>query len=297
MVLMKSLIFLSSFFLIYFIFPEIICKPIQFFNFKKENLKIKKIKLKEEKICFAERGEGETLIFVHGFQGEKYFWLPYIKNFLNFHIILIDLPAHGKSSYIKGKDYNLENFADILNQFIEKKNLKNFSLVGTSLGGAISLEYAFKYGENLKKLILLNPIGIKPKNEEFEKIIKKNEEMFFPNNLKELDSLYFYLMGKPFLKSDIFKRFLLKRLIKKRKIFKRIFQDVTHSRNLENILSNIKMPTLLLCGKFDNILGEKDFEIYRKNLENSLCFLIEGHHIFTEKAFLQASSHISNFIN
>ena len=41
------------------------------------------------------------------------------------------------------------------------KELKDFYLLGHSFGGYIASNYALKYYQNLKKLILLSPIGIK----------------------------------------------------------------------------------------------------------------------------------------
>ena len=48
-------------------------------------------------------------------------------------------------------------------------DLKDFYLAGHSFGGYISANYALKYPQNIKKLLMLSPVGVckKPENYSF----------------------------------------------------------------------------------------------------------------------------------
>lgn len=46
-----------------------------------------------------------------------------------------------------------------------KYSLKNFILCGHSFGGYIAGNYALKYQKNIRKLIMLSPIGVRPGDE------------------------------------------------------------------------------------------------------------------------------------
>lgn len=88
-------------------------------------------------------------------------------------MIGIDLPGMGASS--RQNDYDRKNITpeqsnDYFNYYIERwrEGMKNligseltkFCLVGHSFGGFIASNYALKYPEHIKKLVLLSPIGM-----------------------------------------------------------------------------------------------------------------------------------------
>lgn len=295
-------IFVFSCFSMYRYFPFVACKIYEYKSFAKYNLEIKKIKVKEEIFTYAEGGNKEKglLIFVHGFQADKRFWLHYLDRFIsNYHIIIPDLPAHGGSTFQALQKFDLRSLAQTFNDFILAKGVKQFSLVGTSLGGGVILEYAAAYPEKIQNLILINPIGIRPDNEkDYSELVARNEEIFFPNNLKELDNLYVYLMGRPFPAPIPFKRYFLNFLLEKRAIYKKVFIDLVKGDGVEQILPKINVPTLLLVGQEDKVSSIDDFNAYSKNIPNcKSCLISNGYHILEGKAFEEAISKMQTFLN
>jgi pimeloyl-ACP methyl ester carboxylesterase len=297
-VFIGCLFFIFSIFLSYLIFPEFYYSLLERIAFSRVNLKSKKLKAKEHTFSYVEGGEGKTLLFVHGFQSGKHFWIKYAKKLSpNYHIVIPDLPAHGGSSFSESTKFDINSFAEYLNDFVEEKRLKNFYLIGTSLGAGISISYAYQYPERVKKLVLLNPIGIKPECEkEIEEITRKNEGIFFPNSLEDLDKLYFNLVGRPFLGKNFIKRGILKHFIRKRKISKRIFFEIIKGEGIEKVLDKIKPKTLVVMGKADKIVNFSDFDIYKKNIANGdFVFLEDGHHVFMDSSLNRVIDHLEVF--
>jgi pimeloyl-ACP methyl ester carboxylesterase len=297
-IFISCLFFIFSIFLSYLIFPEFYYSLFERVEFWKINLKSKKLKTKGHTFSYAEGGEGKTLLFVHGFQSGKHFWLKYAKKFSsNYHIVIPDLPAHGGSSYDESTKFDISSFAEYLNDFVEEKGFEEFYLIGTSLGAGISISYAYQYPEKVKKLVLLNPIGIKPECEkDVEKITKKNEGIFFPNSLEDLDNLYFNLVGRPFLGKNFIKKGILKHFIKRRKLSKKIFFEIIKGDGIEKILDKIKPKTLVIMGRADKIVNFSDFDIYKKNISDcDFIFLEEGHHVFMDNSLDRVISHLGNF--
>lgn len=100
-----------------------------------------------------------TLIMIHGFRGTHHGLLLIAKQLKGFNIIIPDLPGFGKGP--KLKNYDLESYVQWLHHFIEKQNLPQPPiLLGHSFGSIISAAYAKAYPRSIKKLILVNPIGI-----------------------------------------------------------------------------------------------------------------------------------------
>lgn len=125
------------------------------------HLPVKTIKLNSETIAYADEGSGEeTLLFVHGLSSNLDSWKKNIAGLSSdYRCIAIDLPGYGKSSRSK-TDYSLSEYAGILNEMVEKMDLKNVVLAGHSMGGQIAMHLVLKYPENFKKLVLIAPAGI-----------------------------------------------------------------------------------------------------------------------------------------
>lgn len=111
-------------------------------------------------IAYVEQGSGaQTLLFVHGMGSYLKSWTKNIEVLKqDYRCIALDLPGYGKSS--KGNyTHSMTFFADAVQQFIEKLNLKNVVLVGHSMGGQISIHLALRQLPNVQKLILIAPAG------------------------------------------------------------------------------------------------------------------------------------------
>ena len=117
---------------------------------------------KDVKIRYQEFGEGDTIIFLHGFGGSSYSWRYIYKSFAkNYKTILIDLKGFGLSDKPNDDKYSVSDQADIINSFIRAKKLNKIILVGHSFGGAVVLMTYFKskMKDEINKLILIDSGG------------------------------------------------------------------------------------------------------------------------------------------
>lgn len=113
-----------------------------------------------------------TMIMIHGYNSTCTHYIKMLKNFYeDYNVYAIDMIGMGFSSRPQPK---LEDSKDYINFFVDSleafrlkifedyKQGDNFSfyLIGHSLGGYISTNYAIKYPKYIKKLFLLSPVGI-----------------------------------------------------------------------------------------------------------------------------------------
>jgi pimeloyl-ACP methyl ester carboxylesterase len=289
-------LFVSSI-VVYEVFPGVICKAYKYRSFSKTKLEVKEIKIGDKTFCYAEKGSGKTLFFIHGFQSDMAFWSHYISFFPNNHIVLLDLPSHGKSSCDLNQKFDLQSLAESLNDFVNAKKFDKFSLIGTSLGAGVITEYSAKYPEKVTKMVLLNPIGIRPDAKEYDEVISRNEKMFFPSTIQELDELYVYLTGRPFSMGYPIKKYILSCMLEKRAVYQKIYSDLVKSRGVQNVLPSIKAPTLLLFAKHDKITRLKDVEQYVKKMPHCQAIMIDGFHILSGKSLESAGLEMQFFLN
>lgn len=95
------------------------------------------------------------IIFIHGSGGNASIWKKTMEIIAQagWGSIAISLPGHGAS---EGEGMaNIPEYREFVNDFIEAKGLRNIFLAGHSLGGGIVLDFALKYPEKLKGIILI----------------------------------------------------------------------------------------------------------------------------------------------
>jgi len=94
------------------------------------------------KIRYLESGKDNPrhILFIHGLGSSSDRW-GNIPNSLsaNFHTISLDLPGFGESDKPLSMDYSIENFRDIVINFMNLLAINDkISIVGHSLGGYIA---------------------------------------------------------------------------------------------------------------------------------------------------------------
>ena len=107
-----------------------------------KNIAYRQIELDRGTAAYQEWGEGETIIFLHGFLGSGENWQG-ISSYLesNFHCIALDLLGFGSSAKPQ-INYTIWHQIEFLQQFITALNLPKLNLVGHSYGGWLAAAYA-----------------------------------------------------------------------------------------------------------------------------------------------------------
>lgn len=100
-------------------------------------------------------GKGkENLVLLHGFMENLMIWEDLEKHLSkDFTLIKIDLPGHGLSK-IYNEIHTMELMAEEVKKVADKLGLKEFHLLGHSMGGYTSLAFAEKFPEVLKSFTL-----------------------------------------------------------------------------------------------------------------------------------------------
>ena len=231
-------------------------------------LEKKDIQLPDVTLKYFESGIGEkTLLFIHGFTGSIDEWAFQIQEFQENHkIYCINMRGHGESEL--GKDVSFEILTEDLNNFIETLKIKDPIIIGHSMGGIISLNYAIKYS-NLKKLMIVDALPFFHQSMPLDLVENFTEKQileFFSHQLS---------MSKhkiPEHKREYYEK-LKKWSLKRResaingKMLKMYFKAL-RAFNLTDDLIKIKVPTLIVFGADDKILNDKVIKSY-KNIKNS----------------------------
>jgi esterase len=107
------------------------------------------------RLFFRKIGEGKPLVILHGVFGssDNLFIVSKYLAEQNLAVYILDARNHGQSP--KSPEHNYEVMADDLSEFIEDEKLVNPIILGHSMGGKTVLQYAQKYN-NYEKLIIVD---------------------------------------------------------------------------------------------------------------------------------------------
>lgn len=94
-------------------------------------------------IYYSVEGKGDlALVFVHCWSCDRSYWKNQVAEFAkNYRVVTIDLPGHGQSGQER-KNWSIETFGDDVKTVVTKLDLKRVVLVGSSMGGPVSLAAA-----------------------------------------------------------------------------------------------------------------------------------------------------------
>jgi len=98
-------------------------------------------------LYYEDHGSGDPVVLIHGYPLSGASWEKQIPALLaaGHRIITYDRRGFGKSSQPTA-DYNYDTFAEDLHKLVTKLNLRDFAVIGFSMGGGEVARYIGKYG-------------------------------------------------------------------------------------------------------------------------------------------------------
>ncbi len=106
-------------------------------------------------------GRGSPVVFVHGLGSSGYMeWRQNLEPVaLRHRVFAPDLPGYGRSDKPRAR-YTIPFFARFIRRYMDDRGLRSAVLVGASLGGRIALEVALEEPDLVRKLVLVNTLGL-----------------------------------------------------------------------------------------------------------------------------------------
>jgi pimeloyl-ACP methyl ester carboxylesterase len=102
--------------------------------------------------------EGSAVILIHGLMDSAEEWRKNMDALAQAHRVwAVDLIGFGYSSRVTAPTYSMKMFARSIREFMDAQGIARASIIGHSLGGAVTLEFAYDYPERVDKLVLIAP--------------------------------------------------------------------------------------------------------------------------------------------
>jgi len=251
-------------------------------------------------LSYDDLGEGSVpLIFLHGFPFSKQMWKEQLEFLKSSHrVIACDLRGFG-NSIDEESVLSIDLFGDDLIQFMDYLNIEKAIVCGLSMGGYIALNAYKRYSDRFEALILCDtqciadtPEGKAKRYKLIDEIALKGTEDFtkgFVNNVFFKDSLT--------EKKEIVEE--LRNVISSnsKHIISMGLRALAERSESCTILSQVNIPTLIICGREDQVTPLAQSEFMNKNIEGSILRIINhaGHVSNLEQAH-EFNKHLHEFL-
>lgn len=206
-------------------------------------------------------GRGETVVFIHGLSDNLTYWEFLAANLKDTHQILrFDLPGHGQSELTD--DVTRTSYVEDLKKLLDELNIKKAHMVGFSLGGAVAIDFTVRYPDYVTSLVVMSGFS------KCDDYLKDILNQFKAALNVSFDEFYNLILPKVLcpdvIKSNKEELDLLRQTASQTADTEAYIKavDVCLSFDIDEELSDINVPTLILAGKYD--------EISRLSLERKL---------------------------
>jgi pimeloyl-ACP methyl ester carboxylesterase len=282
------------------------------------NILHKTVEINGLDIFYREAGSKNALpiFLLHGFPTSSHMFrnlIPALSD--KYHLVAPDYPGFGNSSMPKVDefDYTFDNIAEIMDAFIQKIGLKNYSMYVMDYGAPVGYRIAVKHPERVESLIVQNgnayeeglrefwdPIKAywKEKSKENADILRKNlltieaTKWQYTNGVRNPETIapenWFhdqYLMDRPGNKE----------------IQLQLFYDYGSNPPLypdwQAYFREFQPPTIITWGKNDYIFPPEGAIPYKRDLKNIDFHLLDTGHFALEEDGGLIASLIRNFLD
>ena len=216
-------------------------------------------------LYYEDHGAGKPVVLIHGYPLSGASWEKQVPVLLDagHRVITYDRRGFGKSSQ-PTTGYNYDTFAEDLHKLVTQLGLRDFALVGFSMGGGEVTRYLGKYGsKGVSKAVIIS--GVPP-------FLLKT-----PDNPEGVDGSVFEGIKKAIVAdryaffTDFFKNFYNTDLLLGKRVSEQAVQASwnigagasataslacvpTWHEDFRNDLSRVDVPTLVIHGDADRIL-------------------------------------------
>ena len=105
----------------------------------------------------SKRAGAPDLVLLHGFTGHARSWDAFAEAMTDrYRVLALDQRGHGESGWAAADKYGNTEMVDDLAAFVAAMGLKDFTLLGLSMGGMVAINYAGRAPKELARLVIVD---------------------------------------------------------------------------------------------------------------------------------------------
>jgi pimeloyl-ACP methyl ester carboxylesterase len=258
----------------------------------------------ENPIHFTCQGEGMPAILVHGLSASRFDWLdlqPALAQ-AGYTAYALDLPGHGLSGGPQRlADYSAGRIFDCFADWIESLPLAApLTLVGHSLGGYLSIEYALRYPERIRALVLADPFYTP---HQLPRLLRRRYKRPLPAlGLLTRAPQWLVRIAVDLTSLSLRNGYQLPKAVRDQtardylRVTPGVYNIPITIRDLTPDLPRITAPTLVIWGQHDRTLTPASFRKLACNLPNARTAALPAGHVPHQSHPAEFNRHVLEFL-
>ena len=225
-------------------------------------------------------GRGKPVVLLHCWLGSWSYWFSTMEYLTNYKYKTYALDFWGFGESAKQGGFSVEEYVEMVDQFMEHLGLSRAPVMGHSMGGTVSLSLALKYPHRVNKVAVVgSPIvgsglSLLLKLSGYQPIARLLYAI--PGLLSSLMKVLSLTYAKDWRTLyDMLKKDLSRTTVDS---FSRSIRDLRY-KDLRPQLHKLDIPAMGIYGRKDNIVSPKQGELIREGIKNQTVHYFErsGH--------------------
>ena len=237
-------------------------------------------------------GSGPPLLFLHGAGGNRG-WEGHHEELAKSHTVYAPSQPGFNGTERPGWVTTITDMAHFNQQLVQQLGLGRYVLMGHSMGGWIAAEMAAMSPESLMGLVLIDAVGIRPKNSDITEVFmvsaatRAGYRFYDPSQVPNVEK-YTSEPTPEEASADFANRETASRLL---------WKPYMHNPSLPHYLAAVATPTLVVWGREDAIVPLECGELYKQAIGGAQLQVIDrcGHSPQIEKP-QEFNKHVSAFL-
>jgi 3-oxoadipate enol-lactonase len=248
-----------------------------------------KVKVSDIEMYYECLGEGEPVVLVTGYGADLFAWAlqaPELSQ--NYKVYMMDNRGVGDTDKPDGP-YTIKMMADDLAGFFDSVGIEKGHLVGHSMGGMISQQFALDNPDRLRSLTLASTTCRVPKGADmllmlWTDILEKLGNEAFVNNVIAWCFTFDFIENQ--YESLMMMRQMMLDHFNEKPLLPGPFRSqcaAATSFDLADDIKNISVPAMVLVGRQDILTPPEFSENISKRIPGSFLNVIEGGHAYNQQ--------------
>lgn len=229
-------------------------------------------------INYLEKGNGETIVFVHGIFARKEHWVDVASQVKGeYRILLLDLPGFGDSQILPSGQYGYEQQAANLLAVLGALKVERAHFAANSMGAQIVGMIAVSDPHKVQSIALIGgPAGVSsPEPSDMQYALAEGRSPLVVQSEQDYqDRMAWLFPESPFIPQPIFRTWAKQeaaRAVSNQRIWKEVHES--EPVPLGKLAESIDQPTLILWCAGDRIFNVAGADQLHRSLKNSQLYI------------------------
>jgi abhydrolase domain-containing protein 6 len=253
------------------------------------------------KTAYFTGGSGPHMVLVHGFGANKENWLALAPRLMKHYTVWIpDMIGFGESSRPVNASFNIESQAQRLLGWLDSVGVKNFHVIGNSMGGYLAGALAASHPDRVLSACLLNPAGVAgAEHTAIGKVFMEEGRIILsPSNFKEYQQIVdLCFNGAPPAMPGFLRNYFARICVKNKPLLDKIFMEFVNpdaNTSLNDMVAGARVPLMVVWGDSDLLVHSSGLALLKQANPAIVDLMLEntGHCPMVDRASVVYKAHL-----